>query len=238
MKILFVFSLICFCYGCDANIKNNGNGLKNFDSLKAELQKEWPKNRTINFVFHGHSVPTGYFKTPAVNTLNSYPYIFLEKLKQHYPNAVVNIITTGIGGENSSSGSARFDTEVLNHRPDVLFIDYVLNDRTLTQKESKENLSSMIQRAHDRGIHVVLLTSSPDTSENLVDTTTKLNIYNKIVKDVGAEMNVPVIDVYHNFRNEIFKGTPIDSLMSQNNHPNFKGHKIIADILFQSLFIP
>ena len=30
----------------------------------------WPKNRTINIVCHGHSVPAGYFKTPEVRSLN------------------------------------------------------------------------------------------------------------------------------------------------------------------------
>ena len=34
--------------------------------LKSEMQIEWPKNRTINLVFHGHSVPSGYFKTPRI----------------------------------------------------------------------------------------------------------------------------------------------------------------------------
>ena len=26
------------------------------------MQIKWPRNRTINIVFHGHSVPAGYFK--------------------------------------------------------------------------------------------------------------------------------------------------------------------------------
>jgi len=39
--------------------------------LKTELQKEWPKNRAMNIVFHGHSVPAGYFKTP-LNFLTKY----------------------------------------------------------------------------------------------------------------------------------------------------------------------
>ena len=43
------------------------------NDLKKELQKEWPNNRTINLVFHGHSVPAGFFKTPEVNILSSYP---------------------------------------------------------------------------------------------------------------------------------------------------------------------
>ena len=76
--------------------------------LKTELQKEWPKNRTINIVFHGHSVPAGYFKTPQVNTLNAYPQQFLRKLKETYPFATVNVIVTAIGGENSLSGEKRF----------------------------------------------------------------------------------------------------------------------------------
>ena len=65
-------------------------------NLKLEMQKEWPKNRTINIVFHGHSVPVGYFETPKVNTLGAYPNLFLKKLKVIYPLAVVNVIVTVI----------------------------------------------------------------------------------------------------------------------------------------------
>ena len=51
------------------------------EKIKAEMLVEWPKNRTINLVFHGHSVPAGYFKTPTVNTLASYPYLVLKDIK-------------------------------------------------------------------------------------------------------------------------------------------------------------
>ena len=50
------------------------------EKIKAEMKIEWPKNRTINLVFHGHSVPAGYFKTPVVNTLASYPYLEAEDI--------------------------------------------------------------------------------------------------------------------------------------------------------------
>ena len=74
------------------------------EKIKAEMLVEWPKNRTINLVFHGHSVPAGYFKTPTVNTLASYPYLVLKDIKSVYPMTVVNVINTSIGGENSESG--------------------------------------------------------------------------------------------------------------------------------------
>lgn len=107
------------------------------DNVKTELRKTWPENKTINLVFHGHSVPSGYFKTPEVNTLESYPYKTLKKVKQINAHAVVNSITTSIGGEHSEQGAKRFAEEVLVHRPDVLFIDYALNDRSIGLERAK-----------------------------------------------------------------------------------------------------
>ena len=37
------------------------------------LLAQWPNNRTVNIVCHGHSVPAGYFATPMVDTFNAYP---------------------------------------------------------------------------------------------------------------------------------------------------------------------
>ena len=49
--------------------------------VKTELQVLWPKSRTINVVFHGHSVPAGYWTNHEVHTLESYPHLVLQKLK-------------------------------------------------------------------------------------------------------------------------------------------------------------
>lgn len=45
--------------------------------------KEWPQNRTMNIVFHGHPVPAGFLKTPLMNTESSYPTLLLQKLPGH-----------------------------------------------------------------------------------------------------------------------------------------------------------
>ncbi len=140
----------------------NTNQTNYLNEIKTELQKEWPKNRTINIVFHGHSVPAGYFKTPQVNTLSAYPYLFLEKLKPIYPFAVVNVIVTAIGGENSVKGAERFERYVLIHKPDLLFIDYALNDRSVGLEKAYEAWTQMITQAKQFGIPVILLTPSPD----------------------------------------------------------------------------
>lgn len=40
-------------------------------TVTAELSRQWPQNRTVNVVCHGHSVPAGYFRTPGVVVWNS-----------------------------------------------------------------------------------------------------------------------------------------------------------------------
>lgn len=99
--------------------------------LLFSLEKQWTNNRTINFVFHGNSVPSGHFNNPYVNTLKGYPHLKLCYLKERFPYAVINVIITAIGGKQSEQRAVRFKDEVLIMRPDVLFFDYELNDRAI-----------------------------------------------------------------------------------------------------------
>lgn len=199
------------------------------EQIKAEMKVEWPKNRTINLVFHGHSVPAGYFKTPIVNTLASYPYIVLEQIKSKYPFTVVNIINTSIGGENSESGAKRFESQVLNHNPDVVFIDYALNDRGIGLVSAKIAWEKMIRAALDKNIKVILLTPSPDQTVDIKDDQTILDQHARQIIQLSKYFNVGLIDTYGIFKNKIKQGVVLVDLMSQVNHPNANGHQLIAD---------
>ena len=53
--------------------------------ILALLKKDWPDNRTVNIVCHGHSVPAGYFKTPTVDPMNSYPHLLHARLAERFP---------------------------------------------------------------------------------------------------------------------------------------------------------
>ena len=114
---------------------------------KNEMKKKWPQNRTLNIIFHGHSVPSGYFNTPIVNTLEAYPHYTLQKIKALYPYTVTNCIVTAIGGENSLQGAKRFKKDVLSLHPDVIFIDYALNDRPIGLNKAYKAWEAMIKMA-------------------------------------------------------------------------------------------
>jgi len=219
---LTLISFVLFAFQAKENTSDYLN------DLKIEFQKKWPENRTINLVFHGHSVPAGYFKTPIVNTFESYPYLVLKELKAQYPYAVINIITTAIGGEDSKSGAQRFKSDVLIHKPDVLFIDYALNDRRLGIDSAKVEWESMIQMALEADIKIILLTPSPDQKLDLKEDDTILDQHVNQIRALSEKYEVGLADSYALFKNEMISGSKLLSLMSQGNHPNEKGHALIA----------
>lgn len=203
------------------------------NEIKTSLKKEWPNNHTINLVFHGHSVPAGYFKTPVVNTLEAYPYRVLKALKTAYPYAVINIINTSIGGEHSENGAKRFATDVLVHKPDVLFIDYALNDRGIGLDKAKASWEAMIRQALEKNIKIILLTPSPDTSVHIAEPGNVLEKHARQIRSLSKKYGIGLADSYTAFKQIADSGNDLSVYMSQINHPNEKGHALIAEAILQ-----
>lgn len=227
--IMASFADSVFALEGSSNLHATGEKDNYLESIKQELVKQWPKNRTINLVFHGHSVPSGFFKTPDVRTLQSYPHLLLKELKQIYPYAVINTILTCIGGENAAQGAKRFKRDVLNHKPDVLFIDYALNDRRIGLDASKESWEYMIKAALKKNIKVILLTATPDQKVDLNDKATDLQKLCDQITGLANQYKIGLVDSYAAFQQRISAGGVLSDYMSQVNHPNEKGHQLVAD---------
>ncbi len=192
------------------------------------LKKEWPANRAINIVCHGHSVPAGYFKTPVVDTFNSYPHLLLLALKAHYPYAVINVIVTAIGGESSDKGAERFKRDVLAHRPDIVTIDYALNDRHIGLEKAYSSWTSMIESALCKDIKIILLTPTGDLTSKLGDPDDPLNKYTEQICNLAAKYQTGLADSLSAFKKYLAAGGRLNDLMSHVNHPNRKGHKLVV----------
>lgn len=200
--------------------------------LDTELRKSRPDNQTINIVFHGHSVPSGYFVSPNVRPFESYPHLFHRDLKTRYPNALINVITTSIGGENSIPGAARFQQDVFKHKPDLIFIDYALNDRSQDATQVEAAWRSMVTAAKTAGVPVVLCTPTGDKTEDLSNPTNRLRVLADMIRRIASEENVLLADVSAAWVTALQSGTPQNDLHSTNNHPNAAGHRIAADAIF------
>ena len=229
IKITFIAALWMFGAQVEGELFAQAAGRTNYlRAVVLELEKTWPTNRTVNIVCHGHSVPAGYFKTPVVDSFHAYPHLLHVMVKERFPRAVVNVIVTAIGGENSVAGAARFERDVLPLRPDVVTIDYALNDRRVGLDKARAAWVQMIQKAQATRIKVILLTPSPDLSSKLSDANDPLNQHAEQVRALAAEFHVGLVDSLALFKAESARGAAMNELMSQVNHPNAQGHTLIA----------
>lgn len=195
------------------------------------MKTHWPNNRTVNIVCHGHSVPSGYFATPVVDTFNAYPHLLHAGLKHRFPAAVINVIVTAIGGETSLAGAERFESQVLCHRPDVVTIDYSLNDRKDGLDRAREAWTRMIRLAKDRGVRVLLLTPTPDVTQRpTADAAQRQNLRNHAeqVRHLADEHGLGLVDSLAAFDGYQRNGGDLSDLLSWSNHPNRCGHELVA----------
>lgn len=231
IKILFV-ALFLWSSSIIFGQQNTEISATYLDSLKVGLRKKWPKCKAVNFVFHGHSVPTGSLTGGVVDRLQSYPFRTLKKVNDYYPYSVVNTITTSIGGEQAEQGAKRFKDEVLIYKLDILFIDYALNDRSIGLKRAKIAWEKMIKEALAYGTKVILLTPTPDLKEDITSDETKLAKHSKQIRALAKKYKVGLVDSYAVFK-DLSETNPLKGYMAQNNHINQKGHQFVADAIFE-----
>lgn len=199
------------------------------ESVVNQLSKPWPDNRIINIVCHGHSVPAGYFRTPEVHTFESYPHLLHLALKSCFPYALLNVIVTAVGGEDSECGATRFDRDVLPLRPDVVTIDYGLNDRRIGLKRAEAAWRGMIDRTIASGGKVILLTPSPELKLNPEeDPSDQLLLHTAQIRALARQYGIGLADTQAAFQAYCRNDGKLEDLMSQANHPNGVGHRLIA----------
>jgi len=203
-------------------------GIRYLDPLLDDMARRWPDNRIINIVCHGHSVPAGYFATPYVNTFGAYPHLLHELIKERFPFATTNVIVTAIGGENSVSGAERFERDVLCHRPDVLTIDYGLNDRRVAAK-APSAWADMIRKAQDQGVPVILCTPTWDNTYYVQDENWQALVRQaEVIRELANRYSTGLADSFAAFEKHVNDPADLAQYLSHGNHPTKAGHLLVA----------
>lgn len=124
IKIVLVY-LICF-FGLpyitigqtkDDHKKNDARELKERGSLPNFFAK----------ALHGDSIKVAYLGG-SITAQNGWRVLSLEWLKQRFPKALFSEINAAIGGTGSDFGVFRLHDHVLNFKPDLVFVEFTVND--------------------------------------------------------------------------------------------------------------
>lgn len=185
----------------------------------------------ITLCFHGHSIPATY--NFAGTREISYPYLLFRKFQDQFPKVSFSVLNTSIPSENSSNGAARFKTDVMSKTPDIVFLDFGINDGPLNDS-NVDYWKSMIKNAHTNGIAVVALTNSAGYGTDFENVNDYMAQIAQRIRIAAQAEGAPLAD---NFKIWGQKAKPLlDYITSTTNaHPNKQGHQLIADAVWGTL---
>lgn len=192
--------------------------------------------------------------------------VFARILNSELPAKGVDakIINSGVGGNNTNQASKRFQKDVLTHRPDVVIIQFGINDAAVDVwkqppatfsrvdlKQFEANLTHFVITLQSQGSQVILMTpnpcrwtvklkalygKSPYQPDQVDGFNVLLSEYAEVVRRLAKQNDAVLIDVYHLFQD--YGKQPqqtADDLLLDGIHPNAAGHRLIADLLLKQL---
>ena len=132
--------LLLFLWACAANAQtdslantveaNYRNGLPNFFS-------KIRKGKAIRIAYLGGSI------TRADNGWREQTFNWLQ---QEYQHTQFEQIMAAIGGTSSDFGAYRLKNHVLQYQPDLVFVEFAVNDHSKTSQQVKESVEGIVRQ--------------------------------------------------------------------------------------------
>ena len=220
--------------------------------------------KPVTIAFLGDSVTQGcfecYFDDNGVQTVfdakNAYPMRVKEILNTLYPSAQINIINSGISGDNVVNGNNRFERDIAPFNPDMVVVAFGLND-ACQGKEKVEQYATALKNIFEKvkkiGAECIFI------FQNMMNTRVSchlkeereielakhfaniqnngiLDFYYDTAKAVAKECEIPFCDIYGVWKKMHENGVDVTELLSNKyNHPERKLHYYIAIKLIEKM---
>jgi acyl-CoA thioesterase I len=180
-----------------------------------------PATARPRVVFLGDSLTAG-LGLPADE---AYPAIVQRKLDAEHLN--YEVVNAGVSGDTTAGGLRRLDW-VLSGDVRLLVVALGANDglRGLPPKEMKQNLSTIISTARNRGIAVVLAGMEAPPNVGPEYTAAFRNVY----RDLAREQRIRLVPF-------LLQGVAGDPALNQADgiHPNEEGARRVAEVVWPAI---
>jgi len=185
------------------------------------------QNEPVRIVAFGDSLTQGWM------TRKGYVDFLHEMLLERF-NDNIEMINRGIPGNTSDDGLERLRRDVLDRDPDLVLIQFALNDAYMGSSPGrlKNNIKSMVVRIRlDTAAEILLLTSCSiynEAEDRMADT------FYSAITGLGTEEHLPVAEVHTYWKNKIRSGIDHRSLVQGDMvHPTIAGYKLMAEAVME-----
>ncbi len=192
--------------------------LGNTYRLKKAIEKA-EKGEDVNIVYIGGSITEGdHLDTCYANRSFNYFKDTFGKGKGEN----VHYFNEGISGTPSTLGSLRFEKDVLANNPDIIFIEFAVNDGG--EEDMKAAFESMIRDAWDYETKPAVVLLFARMQEGWTSQDWK--------KEIGANYNLPMISYADGITYLLDEGAmKWEEFSNDYTHPHAEGNAIVADFI-------
>ena len=189
----------------------------------AKVMRKAQAGEEITVATIGGSITEGYSSTTFGNC---YATIFYSWWESCFPETKVNYINAGIGGTPSYLGVHRVKQDVLDHNPDVVIVEFSVNDGADNfYKKSYDNLVRKIMLSENEPAVMLVFTTQEDGT-NAQDNDALIGFKYRLPMISYGNAVLPAIEA---------KEFTWDDISPDNVHPNDRGHAIIGELLYTYL---
>jgi len=184
----------------------------------------------LNVAFIGGSLTWGSTATDPQRF--SYRALVGKQLEEHYPEAHFTFWDAAVGGTSSNLAAFRLQRDVLDHRPDLVFIEYTINDHPYDVDDEKlasyESLTRRVLLEAGAPVVLIILAVRPD----LEPARSRPRPRDAKHKEVAAAYNTGLADAVAYMKAEVQKGryTPEEMWPDNDTHPGNKGYELDAEV--------
>ena len=180
-----------------------------------------------------------------------------RKLHGYYPMAAVSVLNAGIDGNNAAGGCARLETDVIRREPDLVIVNYGLNDAwggIEGLEKYRSNMTEIFSRLQAANMECMLLTPNRMCSYVAHDFPTEgyreiarkaallqnqgvLDAYVQTARKLAKSMNVAIADANRVWNNLEAAGVDTTAMLANRiNHPDAAAHGIFVEQILARMF--
>ena len=172
----------------------------------------------------GDSITAGY---GLDDSMDAFPAILQQKVDSLGLN--YKVINSGLSGETSAGGKSRIDW-VLNQNIEIFILELGANDglRGIQLSETRKNLQAIIDAVQQKRPKITIILAGMELPPNMgQDYTTE---FRRVYADLSAKNSLEFIPF-------ILKNVGGIAELNQSDgiHPTVKGHKIVANTVWETL---